>query len=124
MIDESRLNEVSLRAVRTIARVLPLFGTKWLARLEPTEANQKRQLLALGMCYLTDIVAAEAARQIGFLRACYGITEDRTFPITQPNWPEVGSQVAIDLLPHVVRDWRISAHDERTESAGPEAAEF
>lgn len=115
-VDAEKLNGISGDAVARIARVFPLAGAKWLASREPEDSAEKQRLLTLGMCYLTDVVAAEAARLIGFLRGCYRISEERTFPIAQPNWPEIGSQVAMNLLLHVGKEWKMLPGDDRKDA--------
>lgn len=118
-LDAEKLNAASSRAVATMSRVFPLFGAKWLATGEPGDMSDKQRLLAVGMCYLTDIVAAETARQIGFLRGCYGMTDERIFPIAHPDWAEIGSQVATDLLQRVTQEWNMRIPEDTTGTEGP-----
>lgn len=118
-LNAEKMNAASSRAVATMSRVFPLFGAKWLAAQEPEDGSDKRRLLALGMCYLTDLVAAETGRQIGFLRGCYGITDEEIFPIAQPDWPEIGSQTATNLFQRVAREWNMRIPEEASGSEGP-----
>jgi hypothetical protein len=104
-LDAEKLNGASNRAVATMSRIFPLFGTKWLTTKEPKDVGDKQRLLTVGMCYLIDTVAAETGRQIGFLRGCYGITHENIFPIGHSEWAELGSQIATDLFQRVVQEW-------------------
>lgn len=121
-VDNEKLNTVSLRMLETTARVFPLFGSTWLAASTPQDEAEKRRLLTLGTCYLSDVVVAETARQIGFLRGCYRIAEQSTFPTSAPDWPEIGSQIAMRLLQCVTHDWRMGAAEAAKGAAGQATA--
>lgn len=122
-VDNDKLNATSLRMLETTARVFPLFGSMWLASSAPQDEAEKTRLLTLGMCYLADVVAAETARQIGFLRGCYRIAEQSTFTTSAPDWPEIGSQIAMRLLQCVTNDWKMGPGEDAKGAAGQETAD-
>lgn len=105
--DKSQIAEVSKAALNAMCRIFPVFGSAWLHHSEPGDDKEKRKLLSVGAMFLPDVVVAELAREIGFLRGLFGLQGDDIFDGITPNWSNVRADIAVRLLEQVVIDWRL-----------------
>jgi hypothetical protein len=99
------LNFAAMGVLRSIVRIFPHIGSGWLAETRPKDSAERKRLLVIGMSYLTDVVIAETARQVAFLKGAFRIPGDEIFPTEKPDWSEIAADASIRLLQHVVADW-------------------
>lgn len=111
--DDALLNAIALGALNTISSIFPLIGSRWLRSERPESPTDQRRLLVLGMCFLPDVVVAETARQIAFLKGIFQIPDLELFATKKPNWAENAAEVAVRLMKEVVEEWNMG-NDERT----------
>lgn len=105
--DVAAVEVVSEATLNTMSGLFPAFGSFWLARSEPEDFKEKTRLLSIGVCYLADVVVAETARQIGFLRGCYRLPNEKIFGADRPRWGELRAEVGVRLFDKVTKDWHL-----------------
>ena len=93
--------------LKTVVRLLPLFGAHWLARSNPKDPKEQLRLLSIGIAYMADIVAAETARLVAFTAGSFGLRSQDLFSSKDVSWKEVGAEVGVRLLEQVCKDWQI-----------------
>ena len=102
--DDGALNAIALAALNSISSIIPLIGSGWLRSEPPESPTEQRRLLVLAMCYLPDVVVAETARQIAFLKGIFQISQLEPFPTEKPNWAENAADIAIRVLKQVATE--------------------
>jgi hypothetical protein len=93
--------------LKTVVRLLPLFGAHWLARSDPKDPKEQLRLLSIGIAYMADIVAAETARLIAFTAGSFGLRSQALFSGNHVSWKEVGAELGVRLLEQVCKDWQM-----------------
>jgi len=109
----ARIEIVSKAALSMMCNLFPAFGASWLTPSELRDTAEKRRLLSIGILCLTDVVVAEMAWQIGFLRAHYQLRDEDIFEGKSPDWSEICADVGAKLLQQVTKYWRLTS-DMRT----------
>jgi tetratricopeptide (TPR) repeat protein len=93
--------------LKTVVRLLPLFGAHWLASSDPKDPKEQLRLLSIGIAYMADIVAAETARLIAFTAGSFGLRSQDLFNANDVSWKEVGAELGVRLLEQVCMDWQM-----------------
>jgi tetratricopeptide (TPR) repeat protein len=95
-------------SLETISRLLPVFGSLWLAKAKPPECDEQTRLLSVGIIYLLDIVVAETARQFGFLAAHHRISVEEIQNAQGSDWRTLRVKVGISLFEQVAVEWKMT----------------
>jgi tetratricopeptide (TPR) repeat protein len=101
------LNVIWIASIVAISKLLPVFGSHWIAPERPSDREDRVNLLALGLLHIFDVVVAEAARQFAYVAARCEIPQGTIEKAQTGDWHTNHGDVAASLFKEVALEWEL-----------------